>query len=93
MLHLLAKLIHLHATLSPWQFHNKSQETPTEAGGDELKLCHGRALACQFRHSESFRVHWPHFISYGLKGHLTCHLTNMSLALHLPVLPVIAHSI
>lgn len=32
MLLLLAKLIHLHATLSPWQFHNKSQEIPIEAG-------------------------------------------------------------
>lgn len=32
MLLLLAKLIHLHATLSPWQFHNKSRETPIEAG-------------------------------------------------------------
>lgn len=32
MLLLLAKLIHLHATLSPWQFHNKSWEMPTEAG-------------------------------------------------------------
>lgn len=31
MLLLLAKLIHLHATLSPWQFHNKSRETPIEA--------------------------------------------------------------
>lgn len=32
MLLLLAKLIHLHATLSPWQFHNKSREIPIEAG-------------------------------------------------------------
>lgn len=32
MLLLLAKLIHLHATLSPWQFHNKSREMPVEAG-------------------------------------------------------------
>lgn len=32
MLLLLAKLIHLHATLSPWQFHNKSREMPAEAG-------------------------------------------------------------
>lgn len=92
MLLLLAKLIHLHATLSPWQFHNKSQQTPTEAGGAEPKLCHGPALACQFRNSESFQVHWPHFILYGLKGHLTRHLTNMSVALHRPVLLVIAHS-
>lgn len=33
MLLLLAKLIHLHGTLSPWQFHDKSGETPAEAGG------------------------------------------------------------
>lgn len=32
LLLLLAKLIHLHGTLSPWQFHNKSGETPAEAG-------------------------------------------------------------
>lgn len=31
MLLLLAKLIHLHGTLSPWQFHNKSWEMPIEA--------------------------------------------------------------
>lgn len=31
MLLLLAKLIHLHATLSPWQFHNKSAQMPMEA--------------------------------------------------------------
>lgn len=41
MLLLLAKLIHLHATLSPWQFHNKSRETPPEAGqrGPPLLPC------------------------------------------------------
>lgn len=32
---LLAKLIHLHATLGPWQFHNKSRETPIEADGGQ----------------------------------------------------------
>lgn len=32
MLLLLAKLIHLHATLSPRQFHDKSRETRIEAG-------------------------------------------------------------
>lgn len=56
-------------------------------------LCRGSALACQFRHSESFQVHRPRFILDELKGHLTHHLTNMSLAPHLPVPPVIAHSI
>lgn len=80
MLLLLAKLIHLHATLSPWQFHNKSRETPIEAGpwqrGPTLRR--GRALACQLRHSESFQVQRPCFILDELKGHLTHHLTNMS---------------
>lgn len=32
MLLLLAKLIHLHGTLGPWQFHHKSGEMPAEAG-------------------------------------------------------------
>lgn len=36
LLLLLAKLIHLHGTLSPWQFHDKSGETPAEAG---LRRC------------------------------------------------------
>lgn len=42
LLLLLAKLIHLHGTLSPWQFHNKSGETPAEAGrraDARLRLC------------------------------------------------------
>lgn len=61
--------------------------------GSRLPLCRGRALACQFRHSESFRVQQPRFILDELKGHLTRHPTNMSLAPHLPVFPVIARSI
>lgn len=76
MLLLLAKLIHLHATLSPWQFHNKSREMPIEGPGSVLTLCRRRALACQFRHSESFRVQQPRFILDELKGHLTRHPTQ-----------------
>lgn len=76
MLLLLAKLIHLHATLSPWQFHNKSREMPIEGPGSVLTLCRRRALACQFRHSESFRVQQPRFIVDELKGHLTRHPTQ-----------------
>lgn len=61
--------------------------------GSTLPLRCGSALACHFRHSESFWVQRPRFISDELKGHLTRHLTNMSLAPHPPVLPVITHSI
>lgn len=32
MLLLLAKLIHLHGTLGPWQFRDKSREMPAQAG-------------------------------------------------------------
>lgn len=93
MLLLLAKLIHLHATLSPWQFHNKSRATPIEAGQRWPTLRRGPALACQLRHSESFQVQRPCFISDELKGHLSRRLTNMSPAPHLTGPPVIAHSI